>query len=124
MVARFAFTVLFTLTSLAGWQDPETVRQSEAQFARGVDLQQKGDLDGARQAYEAALKLIPRRIDALSNLWWRAHTSNSGVVGPATSRLAGGALLGRWALGEALPGPRLTGIVLVVGGCILLGIAR
>ncbi|MEO6727029.1 MAG: tetratricopeptide repeat protein, partial [Blastocatellia bacterium] len=68
MVARFAFTFLFALASLTGWQDRETVRQSEAHFARGIELQQKGDLDGARQAYEAALKLIPRRIDALSNL--------------------------------------------------------
>ena len=57
-----------TLPALMLTQDRETVRQSEQQFARGVELQQKGDLDGARVAYEAALKLIPRRIDALSNL--------------------------------------------------------
>ena len=38
--------------------------------------------------------------------------------------IAGGALLGRWLLGEAMPGPRLTGIALVVAGCILLGLAR
>ncbi len=37
-------------------------------FARGVQLQQKGDLEGARQAYEAALKLAPTRVDILSNL--------------------------------------------------------
>jgi len=49
-------------------QDREVVRQSEEYFARGVEQQQKGDLAGAREAYEAALKLIPRRIDALSNL--------------------------------------------------------
>jgi len=43
-------------------------RDSDQQFARGVHLQQAGDLAGARSAYEAALKLSPRRIDALSNL--------------------------------------------------------
>lgn len=42
--------------------------ESDEQFARGVRLQQAGDLAGARGAYEAALKLSPRRIDALSNL--------------------------------------------------------
>ena len=41
---------------------------SNDQFACGVQLQQTGDLTGARRAYEAALKLSPRRIDALSNL--------------------------------------------------------
>ncbi|MDX2030485.1 MAG: tetratricopeptide repeat protein [Blastocatellia bacterium] len=51
-----------------GWQDREAVRQSEQQFSRGVELQRKGDLEGARRAYEAALALVPRRIDALSNL--------------------------------------------------------
>src|SRR5215472_8197205 len=41
---------------------------SDAEFARGVKLQQAGDLAGACRAYEAALRLSPRRIDALSNL--------------------------------------------------------
>jgi len=41
---------------------------SRASFNRGVELQQKGDLAGARLAYEEALKLSPRRVDALSNL--------------------------------------------------------
>ena len=65
MFVTLALSILLSFTSA---QDRETVRQSEAQFARGVAAQQKGDLDGARQAYEAALKLIPRRMDALSNL--------------------------------------------------------
>src|SRR5262247_4569725 len=65
MFACFVF--LLTLW-FAPTQEREIVRQSEEQFARGVELQQKGDLEGARAAYEAALKLIPRRIDALSNL--------------------------------------------------------
>ena len=54
--------LFFTLAlSLAG-------ADSDADFARGVKLQQAGDLAGACQAYEAALKLSPRRVDALSNL--------------------------------------------------------
>jgi protein O-GlcNAc transferase len=47
------------------WAQPSA---SDAEFARGVGLQQSGDLVGACRAYEAALKLSPRRIDALSNL--------------------------------------------------------
>ena len=35
---------------------------------RGVRRQEQGDLVGARQAYEIALKLGPQRIDARSNL--------------------------------------------------------
>ena len=36
--------------------------------ARGVRLQQQGDLRGAMAAYEQALELAPGRLDALSNL--------------------------------------------------------
>ena len=43
-------------------------RESNQAFERGVRLQQKGDLAAAAQAYKSALKLTPRRIDALSNL--------------------------------------------------------
>jgi tetratricopeptide (TPR) repeat protein len=42
--------------------------ESDQEFARGVQLQQAGDLAGACRAYEAALKLSPGRVDALSNL--------------------------------------------------------
>src|SRR5438128_250089 len=62
-------SVLLALSlSLTCTQDPAAVRQSEADFARGVALQQTGDLQGAREAYEAALRLVPNRVDALSNL--------------------------------------------------------
>src|SRR4029450_11917189 len=64
----FAFLLVLLTLWFAPAQEREIVRQSEEHFARGVELQQKGDLEGARAAYEAALKLIPRRIDALSNL--------------------------------------------------------
>lgn len=37
-------------------------------YARGVELQQHGDLQGARAAYQATLKAAPGRVDALSNL--------------------------------------------------------
>ena len=42
--------------------------ESDKNFARGVQLQQAGNLAEASEAYEAALKLSPHRIDALSNL--------------------------------------------------------
>src|SRR2546425_10117136 len=45
-----------------------TAQRGQTEFARGVEMQQKGDLQGARQAYEAALKLAPRRVDVLTNL--------------------------------------------------------
>jgi Flp pilus assembly protein TadD len=58
-------SLLLCLATLAA-QAPS--RESDEQFARGVHFQQAGDLAAARSAYEAALKLSPRRIDALSNL--------------------------------------------------------
>src|SRR5712692_8276566 len=64
----FASLVLILTIAGATVQDPTNVRQSEADFARGVALQQAGDLQGAREAYEAALRLVPNRVDALSNL--------------------------------------------------------
>jgi tetratricopeptide (TPR) repeat protein len=68
--------VLYILTSLlfilvaatpSGYADPGE-GQSQKLFDRGVQLQQSGDLQGARDAYLAALKLAPRRADAHSNL--------------------------------------------------------
>ena len=40
----------------------------QSHFARGVELQQRGDLNGARDAYLAALKQAPNRVDANANL--------------------------------------------------------
>ena len=37
-------------------------------YNRGVELQEAGDLQGARQAYEKALEVAPQRVEALSNL--------------------------------------------------------
>jgi tetratricopeptide (TPR) repeat protein len=37
-------------------------------FARGVEFQRSGDLQGARSAYEAALRSNPRSVETLSNL--------------------------------------------------------
>ncbi len=43
-------------------------KQAQAAYAQGVERQRRGDLAGAKQAYEAAVKLAPRRVDVLSNL--------------------------------------------------------
>ena len=59
---------LLLVVALAGGAAQSLSSTSDAEFARGVQLQQAGDLAGAARAYEAALKLSPRRIDALSNL--------------------------------------------------------
>ena len=42
--------------------------EARAHYNRGVELQKKGDLAGARSAYEAALKLEPDRVETLANL--------------------------------------------------------
>lgn len=65
---RTAILAVWTLITLAGGAASSSSADSDAEFARGVRLQQAGDLAGACRAYEAALKLSPRRIDALSNL--------------------------------------------------------
>jgi tetratricopeptide (TPR) repeat protein len=67
----YSWIVLFAVA--VAWTDGATIAQtvatgSQEAFSRGVELQQKGDLKGARQAYEIALKLSPQRVDALSNL--------------------------------------------------------
>jgi tetratricopeptide (TPR) repeat protein len=49
-------------------QEAARVVASEQAFARGVELQRHGDLEGARKAYEESLQMVPRRADALSNL--------------------------------------------------------
>lgn len=62
-IAALFFNVM---VPAARGQAPDAAGQTE--YARGVTLQQRGDLSGARDAYLAALKLSPRRVDALSNL--------------------------------------------------------
>jgi tetratricopeptide (TPR) repeat protein len=57
--------LIWLATAAAASALPET---SDRDFARGVRLQQQGDLAGARAAYEAALRSDARRIDVLSNL--------------------------------------------------------
>lgn len=46
---------------------PQT-EAARTHFNRGVALQQQGDLEGARRAYEQSLQLAPHQVDALANL--------------------------------------------------------
>lgn len=64
---RICIAALLTM-GLSGAAAQAPSRESDQEYDRGVQLQQKGDLAGAQHAYEAALKLAPGRIDALSNL--------------------------------------------------------
>ena len=57
-----------SIATLVLAQEASLVVSSEQAFARGVELQQHGDLEGARKAYEESLQFVPRRADALSNL--------------------------------------------------------
>ena len=54
------------LSFLAAAQKPPA--EARANYNRGVELQKKVDLAGARSAYEAALKLEPDRVETLANL--------------------------------------------------------
>ena len=63
---KFVALALVAVSISAGAQTAAGPAQKA--FSHGVELQQEGDLEGARQAYEAALKLAPRRVDVLSNL--------------------------------------------------------
>jgi tetratricopeptide (TPR) repeat protein len=65
-VAGIAGAPALAQVSIAPQKDPET-RADEA-FAKGVLLHQDGDVIGAIDAYEQALKLQPWRLDARSNL--------------------------------------------------------
>ena len=59
--------LLFALVLLGALPSASAETAAEV-FARGVQLQQQGDLEGARKAYEKALELAPGRIDIISNL--------------------------------------------------------
>jgi tetratricopeptide (TPR) repeat protein len=65
-------TVLFCLLPCLVLGAParaqEPGERADAEFARGVGLHQAGDLVGAINAYERALRLDPSRLDARSNL--------------------------------------------------------
>src|SRR5688572_31684333 len=61
----FISALLLTVVPL---QDRAAQQEGEARFTHGVELQQKGDLQGAQREYLAALSLLPRRADVLSNL--------------------------------------------------------
>jgi protein O-GlcNAc transferase len=66
-------SAIFRLLAIVGLATAVALAQNPTQraqefFARGVERQRKGDLAGARQAYEEAHRLAPRRVDVLSNL--------------------------------------------------------
>src|SRR5579859_2559898 len=64
----YSLVIALLAAGYAGLAGQSPSSESDREFARGVQLQQAGDLAGASRAYEAALKLAPRRIDALSDL--------------------------------------------------------
>src|SRR5688572_24672725 len=55
--------VLLFLLMLAGQTD-----SAQRHFLRGVERHKVSDWNGAREAYESALGLAPKRVDVLSNL--------------------------------------------------------
>lgn len=63
-----AATVLLWLMVFVPATASAQADESRGYFNRGVELQRNGDLERARLAYEEALKLSPKRVDALSNL--------------------------------------------------------
>ena len=67
LLPRLAAAFLLALPALAGAQSEDVARSDEA-FAKGVALHQSGDILGAIEAYEMALRVTPGRLDARSNL--------------------------------------------------------
>jgi len=65
--AIFRTIATLGLTTVVALAQNPTQRAQQA-FALGVERQRKGDLAGARHAYEEAHRLAPRRVDVLSNL--------------------------------------------------------
>jgi len=63
-----ALTTLLWLLALVPVTASAQADESRAHFNRGVELQRSGDFERARLAYDEALKLSPKRVDALSNL--------------------------------------------------------
>ena len=53
---------------MLGAAQPASPQTAAEVFARAVQLQQQGDLEGARKSYEQALALAPGRVDIMSNL--------------------------------------------------------
>ena len=67
VVAGRIWRLLFVGVML-GAEQPASAQTAAEFFARAVQLQQQGDLEGARKSYERALELAPGRIDIMSNL--------------------------------------------------------
>lgn len=65
---RLALVIIWLSLLHGSHQSAPQSDASRTHFNRGVELQQKGDLEGARVAYEEALRLAPRRVDVLANL--------------------------------------------------------
>src|SRR5258706_5075644 len=58
-----------SIATLLSAQEATRVVGSEQAFARGVKLQQHGELEGARRAYEKSLQMGSRRADQVSKSW-------------------------------------------------------
>jgi tetratricopeptide (TPR) repeat protein len=67
-VSLFLRCGLIVFALLPAWAAAQTGADAEERFARGVQLQQAGDVLGAIQAYQEAIAREPDRIDARSNL--------------------------------------------------------
>ena len=60
--------VALMLAPAAGWAQTQGPQDFDRLFARALELHKAGDMLGAIEAYQAALAILPDRVDALSNL--------------------------------------------------------
>ena len=63
-----AIPLVLLLAAASGRAQGQAAQDFERLFARGLELQQAGDILGAIDAYKSALTILPDRADARSNL--------------------------------------------------------
>ena len=77
VVLAVAFTVIFgAVSSAAAWAqtgviaNADAATQANAEYGQGVGALQRGDLPGARAAFEKVLRLVPSSPEGHNSLGW------------------------------------------------------
>ena len=80
-------------------------REAGAHFERGVLLENGNDLNGARSAYEQAVAVDPRHVEAVASLAWldaqAGNTASAAAFGERALDLDAENVLARMALASA-----------------------
>src|SRR5215217_8617523 len=83
----------------------DETRKAGAHFDRGVLLENSNDLNGARSAYQQAIAVDSRHVEALASLAWldaqAGDTASAAAFGKRALGLDAGNVLARMALASA-----------------------